>query len=335
MASIKSKVNLLFFSLSLFSTTLSYSQGCSDAGFCTMGAMKPSQIYSRKINFKLRSAEISYGRGRSTLSPVITAATVDLTFGINAKTSFQLKLPYYWVSGNLGETSSLSDISYSFTKNVYSTEQFHINATLGGKIPTNNSDLDTSVKSEFITDGREASGLSTDLPMYYQTSLGSYDFVAGASFISQKWLFATGIQMALTETENDFRWGQWANYPDQNYVNEYALANNLKRGTDIMFRAERAFHFSKWDIRLGALPIIRISKDEVLDIRSGSPTEGQRIKLDNTTGLALTAILNVAYHFNTTNSVSLLYGHKITDRDVNPDGLTRHNVFSLSYVIRF
>lgn len=328
-------VCLTAFSLLLIGAQQSFGQGCSDAGFCTMGAMKPSQIYSKKINFKLRSVEFSYGRAQTTLTPTITAATVDLAFGINEKTSFQLKLPYYWVDGNLGNTSGLSDISYSFTRNMYSTESFHINATLGGKIPTNNSDIDSEVNSEFLTDGREASGLSTDLPMYYQTSLGSVDIVAGASFISKKWMFATGIQIALTENQNDFRWDQWGNYPDINYLQDNNLANNLKRGTDIMFRVERAFHFSKWDFRVGALPIFRITKDEILDIIPGSPTEGQRIKVENTIGLALTAIGNVAYHFNTNNSVALLYGIQITDRKTNPDGLTRDNVLSLSYVVRF
>ncbi|QSE96272.1 porin family protein [Fulvivirga lutea] len=331
---LQKKFNVLAFFVGVLITANSYGQGCSDAGFCTMGAMKPSQIYTKKINFKLRSAEFSYGQGNTTISPKITAATVDLTFGINEVTSFQLKVPYYWVTGNLGETSGLSDISYSVTRNVYSTEQFHINATLGGKIPTNASDLDSDVKSQFITDGLPE-GTSTDLPMYYQTSLGSWDLVAGASYISQKWMFATGIQIALTENENDFRYEQWAEYPDDNYLRDNFLANDLKRGTDVMLRVERAFHFSKWDIRAGLLPIFRITKDEILDTRAGSPTEGQRIKVDKTTGLAMTALLNVAYHFNTNNSISGIYGQKITDRDVNPDGLTRDNVFSIGYVVRF
>ncbi len=97
-----------------------------------------------------------------------------------------------------------------------------------------------------------------------------------------------------------------------------------------MFRAERAFHFSNVDIRLGLLPIFRISKDEVLNT-----TTNQREKVENTTGLALTALLNVAYHFNRNSSIKALYGKKLTDRDVNPDGLTRENVATISYVLRF
>ncbi|MFN8890139.1 MAG: hypothetical protein ACK5WF_21960 [Cyclobacteriaceae bacterium] len=59
----------LFFILNI---TLSYSQGCSDAGFCTMGAMKPDQPYNKKIQLKLRSMEVSFYRGTTTLAWALT-----------------------------------------------------------------------------------------------------------------------------------------------------------------------------------------------------------------------------------------------------------------------
>ncbi len=310
-----------------------FSQGCSDAGFCTMGAMRPSQVYTKKINFKLRALEFSYGKGETTLSPTVNVATLDFTFGITEKMNLQFKLPYQWVTGNLGNTSGIADLSLSLTRNMYSTEKYHINATLGAKIPTNNADLDEELKTEFLSDGTQ----SADLPMYYQTSLGTFDLVLGASFISKEWMFAAGLQAPLVHNnENDFRWGDWGNYPDQvGYLRDHDLANELQRGIDVMVRAERAFHFSNLDVRLGLLPIFRITKDKIRDRRSGSSTEGSLIEVDGTTGLALTALLNIAYHFNTKHSIKLLYGQKITERDVNPDGLTRDNVLSLSYVHTF
>lgn len=241
----------------------------------------------------------------------------------------QIKLPFLWVNGSLGKTAGLGDISLSWTTNIYSTERYHINATIGTKIATNDSNLDNA-NQEHTTDNQDH-----PLPMYYQTSLGSYDFVAGTAFISRKWMFATSIQIAFGENANNFRYEDWGNYPDQNYIQRYDLANNLKRGTDIMFRAERAFHFSKVDIRLGVLPIFRILKDEVLNVDDDSQTFNERIKLDKTTGMALTVLLNAAYHFNTNNSLKFLYGYKLTDREVNPDGLTRDSVFSLAYEARF
>ncbi len=319
-----SKFFYLFSVLSFFMITQTFSQGCSDAGFCTMGAMRPSQVYTKKINFRLRELELNYYSGSTKLTPTINAATVDFNFGINDNMSMQVKLPYMWIDGNLGRTSGLGDISLSFTRNIYTTENYHINATLGGKIPTNRSDIKEGANTDHTTTGEEAV-----LPMYYQTSLGSYDIVAGGAFISRNWMFAAGVQIALNENENTFATDDWDEYPDPHYLNSHDLATNLKRGTDIMIRAERAFHFSKWDIRLGILPIWRITRDEI------ESASGERIKPDNTTGLALTALGNVAYHFSTTHSIKFLYGFKITDRDINPDGLTRDDVVSLAYVVRF
>ncbi len=296
-----------------------FAQGCSDAGFCTMGAMRPAQVYNKKINFKLRALSVEYYHGNTTLSPDIKALTTDFTFGINEKTSVQVKLPYMWIDGNLGSNNGLGDISLSLTSNLYSSENFHFNATIGAKIPTNDSNING-----------ESDVSDAPMPMYYQTSLGSYDFIAGGAFTSRKWMFATGIQIALTENANDFRYEEWDGYPSQGYLIRHDLANNLKRGTDVMLRVERAFLFSKFDFRVGMLPIFRITQDEILNTNTN-----EREKLDGTTGMALSAITGAAYHFSTKSSLKLTYGVKITDREVNPDGLTRDWVFSIAHVLTF
>lgn len=299
----------------------SYSQGCSDAGFCTMGAMKPDQPFNKKVEFKLRSMEVSFYRGTTTTSPIVYVATADLNFSITKNTFFQIKLPYQAIKGNFGKTSGMSDISLSLTKNIKSTDNYDINFTIGGKIPSNNSDLSDPTRNNIV------------YPMYYQTSLGTYDFVTGISMKTRKWLFATGLQKPFNENKNKFKWSEWPEptvYPDSGYVKTYAVSNKLKRGTDIMFRAERNFRFSQWNISLGVLPIIRISKDEIED-----PKTGLRKKLDGTTGMAFSTIATLGYSFNVRSGVRLLVGYKLTDRKVNPDGLTRNMVSTISYLYRF
>jgi len=296
-------------------------QGCSDAGFCTMGAMKPDQNYSKQIDLKLRSVELSYYRGTTTLSPIIYVYTADITIGVNDYNFFQVKVPYQMTKGNFGETQGLSDISMAWTRQLVTNENYSISATLGAKIPSNDSDIDRP-------DG--AFGSDGDFPMYQQVSLGSYDMVAGGAFITDKWLIATGVQIALTENKNDFRWGQWPEYPSIDYVREYALANNLKRGTDIMLRVERNFRFTNFNFNIGLLPIYRITQDERYDFNND-----ERIKIDGTTGLAMSLLVGGGYRFNVNNGVRVLFGQKLTDREVNPDGLTRHAVQTISYIYRF
>lgn len=136
--------------------------------------------------------------------------------------------------------------------------------------------------------------------------------------------------MALTSNDNVFRFEEWPDYPDQNYLRRHDLATNLKRGTDVMLRVERNFRFVNYNFSIGALPIWRITRDQIQ-----LESTGEYVKLDNTRGLALSVLFGAGYQFNVRNGIKLIYGHKITDRAVNPDGLTRKHVISFSFIHRF
>lgn len=308
--------------LLMLAGTFVYGQGCSDAGFCTMGAMKPDQTYNKRIAIKLRSIEFNYYRGTSLLTPIISAATIDFNVGINDLSSFQIKLPYQWIEGTLGSNAGLGDISLSYTRTLKSTNRWTYSGTLGAKIPTN--DSNAKVNNE------NTGGQDSPLHMYYQTSLGSFDLVAGASVINENWLFATGIQIALTKNNNQFAWSGFPNYPDQDYLESYNRGPELKRGIDIMFRAERNWRFTNFNFSIGALPIIRITKDESI-----IPGTNERGKLPGTTGMAMSVLASFGYQFDVNNSVKIIQGMKLTDRAFNPDGLTRDEVLSISYIYKF
>ena len=291
-----------------------FAQGCSDAGFCTMGAMKPDQPYNKKVQLRLRTMELSFYRGTTTLTPVIYVATADFNFSLNQKNTFQLKVPYQFVSGRLANTGSVGDISLCFTRNIFSSDKFDLNLSVGGKIPTNQSDKSV--------DGRP-------LPMYYQTSLGTYDFITGLSFINRKWLFATGIQIPLNENNNQFIWSAWNGTDEKAYVDLYTQAKNLRRGIDVMLRVERNFRWSQFNCSIGLLPIYRINRDEFTN------SDNIRVIREDASGLALSGIVTAGYNFNTRSGVRLLIGQKIIQRDLNPDGLTRELVNSVTYIYRF
>lgn len=299
----------------LFLKQTSYAQGCSDAGFCTMGAMRPNQSFSSKGTIKLRSVELLQYVGVTKFNDVILTSLADVNLGIGNRGSFQVKLPYTFVSGSLANTNGLADISYSYTHTLLTKNTYQLMGTLGGKIPTNHSDKES-------LDGRP-------LPMYYQTSLGTYDIVAGLSFITRKWLVATGYQQALNETGSQFRWSDWAGSPDNAKALEYPVSRNLQRGKDVMFRVERNFRSTKWNVYLGVLTIYRITKDEV-----AKGKEENRVKVEATTGAAITGLTGIGYRFSTSVAIKGMFGLKIINREHNPDGLSRDYVSSLSIEIR-
>lgn len=309
---------LLFLILSIPSWM--YGQGCSDAGFCTMGAMKPDQPFNKKIALKLRSMEFSFYRATTTLSPIVYVATADLNFSLNSRNSFQIKLPYQHVVGGLGTTGTMGDISICFTRNIYTSDAFDLNLSLGGKIPSNRSDL-------------TANGLP--LPMYYQTSLGTFDLISGISLINRKWLLATGIQVPLNQNHNQFTWSEWANSEQADDAFEYNQAKDLRRGIDVMFRVERNFRFSRFNFSAGLLPIYRIKKDEFTKTGQAVNSPEVRVSPVEAKGLAMSAIGTAGYSFSVRSGIKILVGHKLKQRQVNPDGLTRELVSTVSYIYRF
>lgn len=310
------RVVVLLWLIPTLSSTV-HAQGCSDAGFCSMGAMKPDQPYNKKVEFRLRSMELSVYRGTTTTTAKIMMALAEMNFSITRKTMFQFKIPYQTTHGNLGKTSGIGDLSLCVTHNIYKTDKFDVNVSLGAKLPTNHADLEDEGKP---------------FPMYYQTSLGTYDGIAGVSLISRDWLIATGIQHPfIHQNENKFTdASDWPDYPSPTYVNRHGPARNLKRGTDVMFRVERNFRFSRLNASVGLLPIYRITQDEITD-----PDTEERYKLDNTTGIAMSGIVTVGYSFNVRSGVKVLIGRRILHRKINPDGLTRELVTSFSYFYRF
>lgn len=305
----------LLISLTWFEST---AQGCSDAGFCTMGALKPDQPFNKKMQLKLRSMEVSFYRGTTTTTPVIYVATADLNFGLTQRSSFQIKLPYLAVrKGNLGETEGITDLSFCYTRSIKTSEQFDVNWSVGAKIPTN-----TASKESDKFPGEP-------LPMYYQTSLGTYDFITGLSLINRQWLLATGIQIPVIHINNNaFDWSDFPDYPDPSYIETYSQSNQLKRGIDVMLRVERNFRFARFNFSAGLLPIYRITNDRITLNDIERKPNGAR-------GLALSGIVTGGYNFNVQSGIKVLMGRKIVQRDVNPDGLTRVNVTTISYYYRF
>jgi hypothetical protein len=310
------KLRIITGLLLLVTIASAYGQGCSDAGFCTMGAMKPNQHIPRKINAKMFSVEASQYTGYTKFHTTVLTYFVDLNMSLGSKTGIQLKLPYTFVFGALANTKGSGDISLSATRNIVNNEKYQVNFTIGAKLPTNNANIKT-------TDNRP-------LPMYYQTSLGTYDMILGGSLVSRKWLFAAGYQQPFNANKNEFKWGAWADSPAFSDVKTYPISQHLKRGNDIMLRAERNFRSARFNIYIGLLGIYRLNKDIIT-----SPQTGERVKVDGSDGLVVNVLTGFGYRFSTRSAFKFVFGFPPIKRKLNPDGLSREFVNSISYEIRF
>lgn len=312
------RIILFIFLINAFSH-FSIGQGCSDAGFCTMGAMKPDQAYDKSQVVKLKTIDFSNYVALTRFEDVIVVQNLEINVGVRKKSSFQIKLPYTTTIGPLANVSGVGDLSLSFTHLLWANQRLQFSGTIGGKIPTGDGD-------------RKIDGRS--LPMYYQPSLGTYDAIIGFSLISRKWLWATGYQHAFGTNGSNFSWGQWKDTEFFETALIYPTSRRLKRGEDVMFRIERNFRFSKFNFAIGLLEIYRINEDTRLNPKT-SEREKANDDLGTSKGSALTLIGSGGYNFSTKSALKVVVGRRIIKRHINPDGLSREWVFTLGYQFRF
>ena len=304
------------FMLSTLFLSVVHGQGCSDAGFCTMGAMRPGQPYSKNLNITLKSVELSQYVGLTRFNDRIYATTLDFNVGLTRRDAVQFKLPYMVAEGPIGEMRGIGDVSLSYTRTLKKTLKYQLNITGGAKIPLGNSDKVFEEKP---------------LPMYYQQNLGTYDLVLGFSFLTNQWLFATGLQYPLNANQNQFTSEPWIqDGTNREVIGQYSSSIDLNRGKDVMFRVERSIRKSNWGVSIGLLSIYRLNKDE-----RSKPMTNERELVKDSDGLALTGLIGLNYMFNVNSNIKVTYGHRIIKRHVSPDGLSREEVVGVGYVYKF
>ena len=290
------------------SFTSSHSQGCSDAGFCTAGALRPHEEKDTSYQHAFKIAWL-YGKGEQGITILQIVPEFEFTFHTNS--TIQIKAPYTYLNGNLGTVGGIGDITIGITQQIWKRNKMAFAFTIGGKIPTGDAGLKKDQKP---------------LPMPYQVSLGTYDLILGAAFQYNKWNVGAGFQGILSDKNNN---GFLREFWKGNLKAEkYFESNRLRRGNDILLRAEHTLTYKKFNFSGGLLGIYRIQKDKI-------NAQGEQVKLKGSDGLTLNLTGGINCEISSPALLSLSFGTPLVVRDVRPDGLTRSLVLSLSYQVRF
>ncbi|HLG40811.1 MAG TPA: hypothetical protein VI461_14125 [Chitinophagaceae bacterium] len=281
---------------------ITYSQGCNDAGFCTMGDMKPAQqIDSSKANI-----------GISTIFRLGEKETMQLTFQPQAdyylwkSGKISVQAPVHFIYGNLGFVAGLGDIAPSFTQRLYSKRETKLSITLGGKIPVNNANLRKDDKP---------------LPMAYQLGQGTWDGIVGVNLFYKLWHYSLGFQHNLNANGNQYIDSIYNNSSDIHYFD----SQKIDRGDDILLRIERIFEKAgKSKYFLSILPIYRLQEATIEN------PKGERISVSSSSGLTLNINAGYLHSLGKNGKMKLLLGFPTITRHVRPDGLTGTFVVSFS-----
>ena len=131
-------------------------QGCSDAGFCTINSFKPNSGDSIKaLNSQFKIGTF-FGKADNSIS--VYGNYLEYNRQLNEKFGLDLKLTTLAQNGNNISVFGLSDVFVN--ANYKASEKLKI--TLGAKIPLSNANKSLE---------------NLPLPMDYQASLGTFDFI--------------------------------------------------------------------------------------------------------------------------------------------------------------
>jgi hypothetical protein len=287
------------------------SQGCSDAGFCSLGILKTDNRATKKKYSIAIGA--NYGAGEqstNTFNPYLEYAV-----RFNNRLSGQVKITSVYASGFLGSTFNVGDI-FGFINYTLKTKNSNRLSLLSGiKIPLSHS----NDKNE---EGKP-------LPLDYQSGIGTYDLIEGINYIiKEKWEINAGVQIpVIQENKNTF-------FPDEYSdprISEFPATNNFRRKSDALLRLGYYFQFKESSITLkpNLLAIYHLGED------SYENRIGTREKIKGSDGLTMNAGIIANKRFTNDNDLELVVASPLIVRDVRPDGLTRSLVVNIQYRIRF
>ncbi len=310
----KKSISLIFLLL-IISILKVNSQGCSDAGFCTMGSLKHNE---KNDSLKLNSAKVIFSYGIGEQGTTIIQTIPEVNFSLVKNNTIQLRLPYMFISGNLGNNNGIGDLSLSITQTFTKTDKIKLNGTIGIKIASGQS-------NDFLIPDYISFDI-LPLPMPYQTSLGTNDLILGTSLEYKRWYFGIGYQHVLAnKNKNLFLRIRWSGNSD---AQKYFESNLLNRGDDALLRVERIFNIKKFSCTAGLIGIYRIQEDKI------SNFQNEEIDVYGSDGLTLNLTGSTQYNFSQNFGLNFSFGMPLKVREVRPDGLTRKLVLntSLNYI---
>lgn len=285
-----------------------WAQGCSDAGFCTAGAMQIGQQDNDTMaggnSFGL---SVTIGSGEN--ATVIATPQVEGRLYLLSKIYLEGKLPVNIASGNLGAHTGLGDPILTCSRTMVQHIRFRLIASLGVRVGISNAN---------------ASYNGVSLPMPYQNSLGTTDIISGINFSYGKYISASiGYQQPVVQyNENGYK--PAFVYPAISNDHEYFASNHLKRKGDILIRAEGKYKWQRMSLSAGPLFIYHLGTDTYTD------ANGNRLPLTGSKGLTLNIAASIAYTM-ANGRIELLGGEPLVVRSYRPDGLTRSLVVTLRY----
>jgi hypothetical protein len=303
---------IALFVLCLFSFMTGRSQGCSDAGVCTINSFKNNPDEPRLDSGKSQSITAGFFYGQGLRKTNVYTSFVEYNRKLNTHLSLSLKMTFAAINGELGNNTNLSDLFISAAYLINPVEKAKSSLVLGLKIPLNHANA-------------QAGGNA--LPMVYQSSLGTYDLIAGYNLMYK----SLGVSLGYQQPIFNANYNQFLPYSSDSRTMEYLSTNDYRRKADLLARI--TYHIPiikhRFVVRPGLLPIYHLANDSYAD------SAGQRISIHGSQGLTLNGTADIDFNFSKNHSIELTAARPLIARKAIPDGLLRHILMGLTYRGKF
>ena len=288
----------------LFSEWSSYAQGSSDPGLSTVGSL--GMLHSQQIladtTQKRNLMRITQSAAMGEGDIFIVTSYLDVYLQINPKIQFQIRGPIHMARTKEARTVSIGDIFLMYTYEVIHENGHHLLANAGVRLPTNQSNLGYD---------------NATLPMYYQTSIGSFEAIMSFEYLLRQ---RSGILSVSAGYQQPFF-----------YINKNTLpeSRELHRKSDVMLKSNYLFAIGKkFHAGAGAWWIYHTAEDSRLDLN------GQRQGIPGSRGSTVNLTAAVQWLPAKNIEFGCSFGIPLVDRNIHPDGLYRQFVLNPHFQLR-
>ena len=294
---------MLIIAIGIFSN--SFAQGCSDAGICSIG--NGFQTTDKELKNGIEIGSI-FGAGEADVTYISPYITYTRT--INERFSLSSKITYSVASGSFGKRGAFGDAYLIGNYNWKPKTNKQWSSLVGFKIPFTSSNLKIN---EF------------SLPLDYQSSLGTFDLIAGLNLNYKKWDFNIAVQIPVFNNNKNSYFREFSNTDD------FPSTNLFERKSDALFRTTYTFQTAtkKFTFKPNVLFIYHLGED------SFENAFGDRETIKNSDGLTINGNIIGSYAINTKNTIELSLAAPFVVREVRPDGLTRKFTAGIIYKVSF
>lgn len=299
------KASSIFVLLALTITRL-YSQGCSDAGICSI----TSSHHIDSTELKKNSLQVGYIFGKGLEDVIYNNGFIGYTRDFKNNWGLSSRITYNQATGSFGTLGRLGDIFFVMNYKKEFNKNSFIKPSFGLKIPLSASNF-------------KINGLA--LPLDYQASLGTFDALLGIDFSYKKWSVDAALQLPFWQINRN------SYFDEYSASNDFPSTNLFKRKPDILLRTAYTFNTKnkKWFFKPNVMAIYHLGNDTYEGIF------GKRQEIKKSQGITINASLITDYNINNKNSLRLNIASPLLVREIRPDGLTRAFVASISYQYKF